>query len=180
MPRSHGFTLIELMIALAIFGFLLMLAGPQYAHFMADHQIRNATDAMLNGVQQAQSAAVRGNAQARLLLDTTTGTGGWQVFQTVDGAESTTQVYTVKDGAPLAAMTTVPGDARQVTFDGFGRIVANTDASATLTCIKVTHPSGTRPLNVAIGSTALGSGGTKLCDPNASAGEPQACPTGCK
>jgi len=181
MSRLQGFTLIEIMIALAIFGLLLVLAGPMYGRFMADHQIRNASDAILNGVQQAQAAAVRGNTLVRLLLDTTTGTGGWQVLQTLEGVESPTpvQVYTVKDGAPQAGIVTVPADARQVTFDGFGRIVPNVDNSATLTCVKLTHPGGTRPLNVAISSTGLGVG-TKLCDPAVSAGDPAACPAGCQ
>jgi len=181
--RSNGFTLIELMIALAIFAFLMMLAGPMYSKFMADHQIRNATDSMLNGVQQAQAAAVRNNAFARLSVDTTTGTGGWQVLQTIDGTESATpvQVYTVKDGAPLVKIDPKPQDVpkanAQVTFDGFGRIVPNVDASATLTCLKVTNTNGTRPLNVVVSSNGLA--GTKLCDPAAAAGEPQACPAGC-
>ena len=181
--RAHGFTLIELLIAVTIFVFLIMLAGPMYTEFMANHQIRNATDAMLNGVQEAQSAAVRNNTLARLLVDTTTGTGGWKVFQTVDGTEkpAALQVYTVLDGAPKVTVTPVPADARQVTFDGFGRIVANVDASATLTCLKVTNTNVSSPhkLNVTIGIGGL-SGGTKLCDPAASAGEPQACPAACK
>jgi len=178
----RGFTLIELMIALTIFGLLLMLAGPMYGQFMANHQIRNATDAFLNGVQQAQAAAVRGNTLARLVIDPTTGTGGYKVYQTIDGAESATpvQVFNVNDGAPNATVATLPGDARQVTFDGFGRIVPNVDASATLTCVKVTHPlTGTRQLNVAISSAGLGVG-TKLCDPAVAAGDPLSCPAGCQ
>ena len=179
-----GFTLIELMVALAIFGLLLMLAGPMYGQFMANHQIRNASDAILNGVQQTQGAAVRGNTLARLLLDPTTGTGGYRVLQTIEGVESATpvQVFTVKDGAPNATIVTVPGDATQVTFDGFGRIVPNVDASATLTCVRVTHPlSGTRQLNVAISSNGLTSA-TKLCDPALARDdptEPLSCPAGC-
>ncbi len=184
--HARGFTLIELMVALAIFGLLIMLAGPMYGQFMANHQIRNATDGMLNGVQQAQGAAVSHNTLARLVVDTTTGTGGWQVLQTIDGTESTTpvQVYKLHEGAPNAALSTVPADARQVTFDGFGRIVPNVDASATLTCVKVTHSlTGTRPLNVAISNTGLGVG-TKICDPDPGnvlpPGDPLKCPAGCK
>jgi type IV fimbrial biogenesis protein FimT len=184
MFRFRGFTLIELLIALAIFIFLIMLAGPMYATFTANSQIRNASEAMLNGVQQAQAAAVRNNTLARLLVDKTTGTGGWQVLQTVDGAELATpvQIYTVRDGAPYATITPLPGDARQITFDGFGRIVPNVDATATLTCIKVAHSilssSTTRNLNVAISNTGTGIG-TKLCDPAVAATEPQACPAAC-
>ena len=182
MLRVRGFTLIELLIALAIFGFLIMLAGPQLAAFMGNSQIRNATDAMLNGVQHAQATAVRNNTLARLVVDTAAGTGGWQVFQTIDGTESATpvQIYAYQDGAPKTLVTTVPGDARQITFDGFGRVVPNVDASATLTCIKVTNPNVSTPrrLNVAISNSGLNVG-TKLCDPDAAATEPLACPAAC-
>jgi type IV fimbrial biogenesis protein FimT len=186
----RGFTLIELLIGVAIFAFLIMLAGPMYATFMANSQIRNASEAMLNGVQQAQAAAVRGNTLARLVIDKTTGTGGWQVLQTIDGGEPSppnpVQIYTVRDGAPNATITPAPGDARQITFDGFGRIVPNVDASATLTCIKVTHSlSGTRPLNLSISNPGIGvNKGTKLCDPDPNntlpLGDPMTCPASCK
>jgi type IV fimbrial biogenesis protein FimT len=186
-PLREGFTLIELMVALAIFGFLLMLAGPMYTEFMGNHQIRNATDGMLNGVQQAQGAAVSHNALARLVVDFTTGSGGWQVLQTIDGTESATpvQVYKLHEGATAVTVTPVPGDATQVTFDGFGRIVPNADASATLTCIKVTNSNFPTPhnLNVAISSTGLGVG-TKICDPDPNnllpPGDPLICPAACK
>src|SRR6516162_9629244 len=77
--RYHGFTLIELMVALAIFGFLIMLAGPGLATFLANSQVRNAAESVYNGVQRAQGAAIAHNAPARLVLDTTIGTGGWEV-----------------------------------------------------------------------------------------------------
>jgi prepilin-type N-terminal cleavage/methylation domain-containing protein len=178
--RVRGFTLIELLIGLAIFGFLLMLAGPMYGNLMGNSQIRNAGDAILNGVQHAQSTAIRGNALTRLVVNPTTGTGGWQVIETIEGVDNTVQVYSLADGSPNASVTPTPPDATRITFDGFGRIVPNVDASPTLTCLKVTNPNVSTPrrLNVAISSSGL-SVGTKLCDPAAAATEPQACPAGC-
>jgi type IV fimbrial biogenesis protein FimT len=175
---NRGFTLIELLIGLAIFGFLIMLAGPMYAQFMANSQIRNAGEAMLNGVRQAQSTAVKGNTLARLVVNAGT---GWQVLQTIEGAEPSPpnpiQVYSLHDGSPNATVTTTPAGATQITFDGFGRIIANADASATISCIDVTNSnvSGPRDLRVVISNTGIGIG-TKLCDPAAVATEPQACP----
>lgn len=176
--RTRGFTLIELMIGLAIFGFLIMLAGPMYAQFMANSQIRNAGEGMLNGVRWAQTIAIRGNTLARLVVNTAT---GWQILETIEGAEPSPpnpiQVYSLTDGSPNASVTTTPAGATQITFDGFGRIVANADATATISCINVTNSNvtGPRDLRVVISNTGIGIG-TKLCDPAAAATEPQACP----
>jgi type IV fimbrial biogenesis protein FimT len=182
MMQLRGFTLIELLIAVAIFAFLIMLAGPMYAKFMGNSQIRNAGEAMLNGVQQAQSIAVRGNTLARLVVDKTAGTGGWRILETVDGAEpaglpNPVQVYSVTDGSPHASVVLTPAGATQITFDGFGRIVPNLDATPTISCINVDHVSitGLRSLRVVISNTGIGIG-TKLCDPAAASTEPQACP----
>jgi prepilin-type N-terminal cleavage/methylation domain-containing protein len=177
----RGFTLIELLVAVSIFVFLIMLAGPMYAQFMANSQIRNAGEGMLNGVRQAQATAISGNTLARLVVDPTAGTGGWRILETIEGAEPSPpnpiQVYSLSDGAPNATVTTTPGGATQITFDGFGRIVGNTDATATISCIDVTNSnvSGTRNLRVVVSNTGIGIG-TKLCDPAVASTEPQACP----
>jgi hypothetical protein len=70
-----------------------------------------------------------------------------------------------------------PPGATEITFDAFGRIVANPDASPTISCIDVTNsqnPSA-RALRVVI-TNATPVTATKLCDPLAAATEPQACP----
>jgi type IV fimbrial biogenesis protein FimT len=174
----RGFTLIELLVAVSIFVFLIMLAGPMYGQFMANSQIRNASEAMLNGVQRAQATAISGNTLARLVLNTAT---GWQILETIEGAEPSppnpVQVYSLSDGAPNATVTTTPAGATQITFDGFGHIIANADASATISCINVTNSnvSGTRDLRVVVSNTGIGIG-TKLCDPAVASTEPQGCP----
>jgi hypothetical protein len=132
------------------------------------------------------------------VVDTTQATGGWQVLLTVDGAEpapnpagpclaragapstNPVQQFCWQDGAAQASFTPVPADANQITFDGFGRIVANADASPTLRCIDVANAnnSSARALRVVISNTAM-SAGTKLCDPAAASTEPQACPSAC-
>jgi type IV fimbrial biogenesis protein FimT len=181
-PHATGFTLIELMIALALFALLLLLAIPTYTTFLSNAQVRNAAEAMLNGVQLAQNAAVGGNQQVQLIVAPA---AGWQIaFVNPDtSAGPPPQVpapFQLAEASPQAAVTTTPVGSTEITFDAFGRIVPNPDASQTISCIKVTNPNNgnARALNVIV-SNSLQSTGTKLCDPAAAPTEPQACPAGC-
>ena len=176
--RRDGFTLIEIMVALVIFGLLIVLAGPQLQIFLANSQIRNAAEAVLNGVQRTQTTAINTNAPARFVLDPTTGTGGWEIHIAVDGAVpvpdpaapcgvkaganpvNPAQLFCFKEGAQYAKFTANPGGSTRVTFDGFGRLQCNTtdllglacDGSANIQWIDVTNPSNasSRPLRVCV------------------------------
>jgi type IV fimbrial biogenesis protein FimT len=181
--RAHrqGFTLIELLVGVSLFALLLALAVSQYVNFISNAQVRNAAEAMLNGVLSTQTAAINANTQAQLTVAPT----GWQIaFVNPDTSipAETPQPpapYLITDGAPQALVTTTPNGATEITFDAFGRIVPNADASQTVSCIKVNgSTASSRPLRVIISNSAQATG-TKLCDPAAAATEPQACPAGC-
>jgi type IV fimbrial biogenesis protein FimT len=191
-PHDRGFTLIELMIAVVIFAFLILLAGPMYADFVANSRIRNAGEALLNGVRQTQAEAVRRNTPAWFVLDPAV---GYKVYATNpndgladDGSDAAhpwpvTPFVFADQGAALVTVTGA-GGLTSVTFDGLGRIVSNSsqqpaNGTASLTQIDITSAStgisGLRNLRVAI--TALGSGGgTKLCDPAMASTDPAGCP----
>ena len=200
-----GFTLIELMIALAIFAFLIAIAGPQYASFLGNMQIRNGGENTLAGLRLAQVEAVRGNLQGKFVLDPTLGTGGWTVWtynggDGIAGNPSCTatgtpqwclvQSYSWADGAAKTTVTATPPGATEVVFNGLGQIVSNnsalvdSDATATITQIDITNSnvSNPRPLRVAI-KPATSSGVTiKLCDPDPGVAsndphDPRICPS---
>ena len=185
--RMRGFTLIELMIAVVIAAFLILLAGPMYADFIANSRIRNAGEALLNGVRQTQAEAVRRNTPAWFVLDPLV---GYKIYATNpddgladDGSDSShpwpvTPFVFADHGAANVAVTGF-GNLTTVTFDGLGRIIPNADATASLTRMDITSTSssisGLRNLRVAV--TALGSGGgTKLCDPAMASTDPAGCP----
>jgi type IV fimbrial biogenesis protein FimT len=178
MARSHGFTLIELLIAVSLFVILLLLAGPSYVDFINNSRIRNASEAMLSGVQLAQTAAVGTNTRTQLIVNPAS---GWTIQYVNPDTSFTTPVppapYTLQDGGTGTTVTPWPIGASQITFDGFGRIIANPDLSQTITCIAVTtsNIASPRKLNVVISNNGLQMG-TKLCDPAVAATEPQACP----
>ena len=73
------------MIAVVIFAFLILLAGPMYTDFIANSRIRNAGEALLNGVRATQAEAVRRNTIARFVLDPAV---GFKVYAT-DPADGT-------------------------------------------------------------------------------------------
>ncbi len=178
----RGFTLIELMIGIAIFAFLIVIAGPQYADFLSNTQIRNGAESVLAGVRLAQADAVKGNTQSEFVLDTSAG-GGWQVLRLnpeTGAFDIAVQSYNWSDGA---SKTTVTADGSKVTFDGLGRIMRpNPDGgSAPLTRIDVTGSTSyasQRPLSVVVGFGAGASSSIKLCDPNTNVAtdDPRFCP----
>jgi type IV fimbrial biogenesis protein FimT len=182
---AAGFTLIELMIGIAIAALLLTLAVPAYQDFMVNTQIRTVTESIANGLRTAQAQAIKRNTNVEFILEPNAASAnwGWDVF---DPATATTlQQYRFVAGGQHAAVTVaLPSAAeRMVTFNGIGRILAvNPDATQPMDEIRVTSPSSAqaRPLRVLTGfnSTAdpTRASGIKVCNPLVPVGDPQACP----
>ncbi|MFO1317203.1 MAG: GspH/FimT family pseudopilin [Burkholderiales bacterium] len=174
-PAQRGFSLIELMMALAILAMLLVLAAPNYAAWVADGQIRAGAESIVGGMRIAYAEAIKRNQPVEFILDPTTGTGGWTV-QLPDATGIRTEHF--GEGAKLAAYTAAPGSATTVTFNPLGQIIANNDASPTLTEVAVTFSGATvnsRPLTVLVGG---GRTGIKLCDPAVTnTSDPRFCTT---
>lgn len=70
---GRGFSLIELMVAMAIAGILLALAAPSFRNWIRNMQIRTAAESIQNGLQLARGEAVRRNDLIRFQLTSTTG-----------------------------------------------------------------------------------------------------------
>lgn len=69
-PRRYGsgFSLVELLVTLAIAGVLLSLALPAFSSWMRNIKIRNQAESVLAGLQQARAEAVRSNRLVRFQL----------------------------------------------------------------------------------------------------------------
>ena len=67
-PDKQGFTLVELLITVAVFGMLLALAAPSFSSWIRNAKVRTAAEAILNGLQLARGEAVRRNVQVRFQL----------------------------------------------------------------------------------------------------------------
>jgi type IV fimbrial biogenesis protein FimT len=178
LPVQRGMTLVEIMISLAVLGILLMVALPNFAAWLQNQQLRGATEGSLNGLQIARAEAIRRNVFVQLALGPGT---GWTVSEAASGTVIQSKVH--EEGTSNAVVATTPGGSSKVTFTPLGGVGANTDASATITQLDFTNPSGgncqpsgpMRCLRVVV----TGGGSMKMCDPAlpvATPPDPRACP----
>ena len=182
-PRCRrGFTLIELMVALAIAVILLVLAAPAYVRWLADAETSSAASSVADGLRTAQAEAVKRNAIVEFVLDPTSGSGGWQAQ--LQGTTTALGEARFASGSYQSTIAVLPVGATIVTFSPLGRIWTddgtptgkNLDGSAPLTQVDISNAAGTRPLRVVLGGIA---GGVKICDPAWTAidpNDPKACP----
>ncbi|MFH0132706.1 GspH/FimT family pseudopilin [Variovorax sp. VaC1] len=187
--RMKGFTLVEMMVAIALFALLVAFAYPSYTSFIQNAQIRTAAESIINGLQLARAEAIRRNSNVEFrLLNTSTGaavTGGtdWRIMAAAANTPTTLdqEVQTRRETSPsskaraqvataVGATAANPGAGMPATiaFTGLGRL----SPATTIRQIDITGASGGRRLAI---SLAPG-GDVRLCDPLlALATNPQGC-----
>lgn len=154
-PR-RGFTLLELVVVLAIFSVLLALAMPTYRAWMARTKIRVAAESMMSGLVYARNQALQRNAQVQFSMTDTLANGcaltnsgsSWVVSMgTPTGQCAATPSETVDprimqkrsggeggtNSVTISALNSSSASASRLIFNGLGRAL-------------VTNSSGT-PLN---------------------------------
>jgi type IV fimbrial biogenesis protein FimT len=171
MRAAAGLTLIEVMITLAVFGIVVMLGLPAFTVWINNAQIRTGAEAILNGMQLARAEAVRRNANIQLVLDPPRSAWTVSVVATAEVIQSRTE----QEGSRNAVVTATPLGTHTITFNGYGRVVGNADASLPVTQVDVDSavlaPADSRELRITVGA----GGNVRMCDPQVSAPDPRAC-----
>ena len=196
----RGFSLIELMIGLALLAILLSMAAPSFGLFLQNTQIKNAAETTLSGITLARAEAVRRNTAVRFqfVSDLTnscvlsTASTTWVVSladptsycavepaDQADAAPATAgdpkivQKKSGQEGTGNVLLTTTGGVS--VVFNGLGRVtgggMTTLDFSSTAgTC---EHLGGSmRCLRILVTT----GGQSKLCDPKVTAAtDPRFC-----
>ena len=163
----RGFTLAELMIALGVSAILVAIAVPTMRSFIENSRIRASSESLQNGLSLARNEAVRRNERIEFVAQA----GGWVVR--VPGSVAPLQEASGREGRSGLTLTFAPANADRITFDSFGRRIANADGSPPMTQVDIvsTNPptSGTyRPLRIQIQAT----GASRLCNPAAGVANP--------
>lgn len=183
---TSGFSLVEMLIVIAIIAIATTLGLPSYRAWVHNTQIRNAGESIQNGMQKARSEAVARNTNVEfaLLGVGPTWVASWEVrvvnpaevLESVSGTEGSKNVTARGYSSNDPVVTT---EATTITFSSLSTVVANADASATLRRVALDstalEAADSRDLWVTIGSGDVGSS-VRLCDPNlASGSSPRAC-----
>ncbi|HEX2951752.1 MAG TPA: GspH/FimT family pseudopilin [Armatimonadota bacterium] len=164
--RQQGVTLIELAVTLVILVILATIGMPSFTSFLRNTELRSASETVYQGMQLARAEAVRRNTRVRFVIGTDT---GWTV---ATDAGTTIQSKPSHESGPNVSLTLTPTGATRVTFNSFGRVVANADASNAVTRIDFTATGGSisRRINIEAG------GNISLCDPTIIAtSDPRKC-----
>jgi type IV fimbrial biogenesis protein FimT len=172
--RADGFTLIELMIGIAIFAITLTYGVSSYRTWVLNNQIRNAGESISDGIMISRAEAVKCNARVAFAMGTAS---AWTIMH-VDAcgslaASSVLESRPSSEGSRNVTVTVTPSGTNTITFGSLGTTVPNADGSAAPTRFDLSSngtgaDSSLRALRVAIGA----GGSAKLCDPNIPAKTP--------
>lgn len=121
---ERGFTLIEVMIVVAIIGIAAALAGPNYGEWIARTQLREAISEVQHQLVLARITAISRNMPVTVTLSLSNGSMAISTTNAATGAVisvgqtmSTPQVVTLNDG-PSSAWT--PVATTTVSFNSMG------------------------------------------------------------
>jgi type IV fimbrial biogenesis protein FimT len=176
----EGFTLIEVMIAMAVMAIALALGLPNVSVWIQNTQLKTAAEAMVSGLQLARAEALRRNTSVCFQLagpdwvvsvpDDPTVPGGCGV--------AASQIVQKRAGSEGSLNATVNANAASAVFTGLGRL--NT-LFVNIAQINIRNPTGgacqppdgtgqMRCLSVLVGN----GGQVRMCDPAVPAAVPPA------
>jgi type IV fimbrial biogenesis protein FimT len=184
---APGFTLIELMIGIAIAALLIFLAAPSFTTFLRNSEIRSTSESIINGLRAAKTEAARQNRRVMFSL-----AGGnsasWAinlVNDPVDCADPVSppiQSYAKEEAGKNSKVTVTPNKLA-VCFDGVGRVLNQGTPGDHIMSIDIESSVAceARPLRIVVDDADKATPrGLRMCDPNPNlpTGDPRYCNDG--
>jgi type IV fimbrial biogenesis protein FimT len=180
--KQLGFSLVELIIAIAIIAVLASFAVPSYRIWIENTRIRNAAESIQTGLQKARFEALKRNVPVQFVLGANS---AWSIAcvtaaQCADLVGGVVETRASREGSSAnISVTALPAGADTVVFTNLGVVLQSPPALAApftqLSIDNTTLPAiDSRELQVRIG---LGGAG-RMCDPYSglSSSDPRKCP----
>lgn len=168
IPRrlAKGFTLLELMVTIAVVAILAAVAYPNMTALINSQRLSATTNELIAGLQIARGEAIRRNARVSLCRSTDGATcagasagaawSGWAVLADTNGdgtPDSLLKTSTVPAGLIVNASDAITDDAIVFRPDGLARTSTALLKAAISVCMPVSTPAeNTRLLTIESGS----------------------------
>lgn len=102
--KSQGFTLIELMVVIALIAIIAGLAAPDFQRMIARQKLNVTASDLLVSAMQARSEAIKNNRQAIVQpLESTNWNRGWRIYVDMDKSKTYTEGDVLVTTVPAAA-----------------------------------------------------------------------------
>lgn len=167
--------MVELVVVVAVLGFLAMYAVPSFMLWVQNSTIRTTAETILSGLQQARTEAVRRNTLVEFSLSDNVGSAGaagWSVWLASADRDNDTPLAMKADSeaAGKAVVTTDLADGT-IRFNGMGR-PSNAVGGQIDIDSSALSATDSRELRIVISTGGL----IRMCDPNVSTtGDPRKC-----
>ena len=143
--RLRGFTLIELMVTIAVLAILLAVAVPSFKQSMMNARVSSQTNEFIASLKEARSEAARRGVSVGVRANSEDGTfaGGWKVL-VGDGAtppDESTVIVRVSEALPSGiALVRTTADFTEYTEDDAGYVTFTARGRATASYFRVCSP----------------------------------------
>ena len=156
---QYGFTLVELIVGIAILGILLAIAVPAYNGFVKNSCLTTKAVDVVSALQLARAEAVKRNAQAQVSQTGTT-SGDWSDGWAVTSGGQTLRVFE-PSGCPTTTVT-ASGNATQIVYDNKGFLLGGTAVDFEICDDRDNTSSGSAPgRQISVSSTGRPSTNSK-------------------
>ena len=174
LKPERGFTLVELIVAMAVLAILLTLAAPNFSRWIRNTKIRTAAESIQTGLHAARAEALKRNTVVRFQLtdtmdascslsdngphwfisinDVTAGTSGSNDHKCATPVSDTEgpRIIQSRNGAEAGGnLVFINSDRNLLTFNGLGQLTSN--------------PATMQISSAEAGQTCMADGGSTRC-----------------
>lgn len=158
--KNQGFTLVEILIALVIFGILSAIAAPSFLSLFSRNKVNDALTQVRGALQEAQRQAIRNSKSCTVTIDTTN-------KKITTSPCSVTGDRTLDSSIGIATNeTTIQFSYKgTITLPDAGTVVLSSADTSKKSCLVISSPLGIIRTGEYSGSTASVSAGNCTTSP---------------